>query len=101
VSRLTLDQLRGYGKPVPVLPETKPPVPPVPDLPGAGSDGGGTGWYLNERGELVVWANFGGTSTEVLGVNYADLGASTRNAAGETFDRSIIGNEWQPWIKRP
>lgn len=82
----------------PVLPENK---PPVPNLPGAKSAGGGTGWYLNERGELVVWANFGGVNTEVLGVNYADLGGSTRNAKGETWDRSIIGNEWQPWVKRP
>lgn len=56
--------------------------------------------YINERGELVAVINFGGEASEVLGVNYADVGGSVRNAKGEEFDRSLVGGVMQGWVKR-
>lgn len=55
---------------------------------------------LNERGELIVEVNFGGTATKILGVNYADLGGSVENAAGEQYDRSLQDGVFGPWVQR-
>ena len=62
--------------------------------------GEGVRQYLNERGELIAEVNFGGQATEILGVNYADLGGSVKNAAGEEYDRSLIAGAFGPWVKR-
>jgi len=70
-----------------------------PTAPGMDSSAQTTGWYLNDKGQCVVWANLGGTASSIVGVNFADLGCTVQNAAGETFSRSIVGNEWQPWHK--
>lgn len=87
----TLDDLRVYGRAEPETPQSRP---------GEGSSAQTTGQYINERGETVVWANFGGEAISVLGVNYADLGVSVLNKHDETWDRSIQAGEWQPWVKR-
>jgi hypothetical protein len=78
----------------PEQPQTK------PTAPGMDSSAQTTGWYLNDRNECVVWANFGGNSTAIQGVNYADLGVTTTGQDGATYDRSIQAGEWQPWVKR-
>lgn len=57
--------------------------------------------YLNAKGELIAVVNFGGTATQILGVNYADIGGSVRNAAHEDWDRSLLKGTMKPWIKRP
>lgn len=90
----TIDDLRALGKPQPEQPQDK------PDAPGMDSSAQTTGWYLNARGEAIVWANFGGNSTAIQGVNYADLGVTTTGQDGATYDRSIINGEWQAWVKR-
>ena len=63
--------------------------------------GEGTRQYLNDKGELVIEINMGGTATKILGVNYADIGGSVENAAGEQFDRSLTAGVFGPWVKRP
>jgi hypothetical protein len=90
----TVDDLRALGKPQAEQPQDK------PTAPGMDSSAQTTGWYLNDRGECVVWANFGGVSTDIQGVNYADLGVTTTGQDGATYDRSIINGEWQAWVKR-
>ena len=79
-----------------------PPAPQTkPTAPGMDSSAQTTGWYLNERGEAIVWANFGGRSKAIVGVNYADLGITTIGEDDDaTYDRSIQAGEWQAWVKR-
>jgi N-acetylmuramoyl-L-alanine amidase len=57
--------------------------------------------YLNEHGNLIAVVNFGGTATAVLGVNYADIGGSVRNKAGEEYDISLKQGVMGQWVKRP
>jgi lysozyme len=59
------------------------------------------GVAINERGETILTINFGGEATAVEGINIVDAGISVRNKAGETFDRSVFANVFQPWSKRP
>jgi hypothetical protein len=57
--------------------------------------------YLNQHGQLIAVVNFGGVSTEILGVNYADIGGSTRNKAKEEWDISLKQGVMGQWVKRP
>lgn len=56
--------------------------------------------YLNDLGNLIVEINFGGELTNILGVNYADIGGSAVGTDGATYDRSLQGGKWLPWVRR-
>lgn len=52
---------------------------------------------VNSRGEAILVLNFGGTVTANEGINLVDAGAAWKNAAGDTYDRSIKANVFEPW----
>jgi N-acetyl-anhydromuramyl-L-alanine amidase AmpD len=56
---------------------------------------------FNSRAEACLVVNFGGTASYVAGINVVDAGVSVVNDAGETFDRSVLLNTFQPWSTRP
>lgn len=84
-------------------------TPPVPTQPGAGSvveapaapDDPATWTTFLRDGRAILEIDFGGTSTEILGASVVDAGISTKNAAGEEYDRSVLSNHGMPWRKRP
>lgn len=73
---------------------------PAP-APTPATDDGAVTRAISPEGHAIVTLDFGGTATDFEGVNLVDAGVSVRNAAGEIFDRSIQGNAFQPWVKRP
>lgn len=59
---------------------------------------GDAGGYINAAGETIIVANLGGVAVAVEGVNWANVGATVANDAGERYSRSILSGAMQPWF---
>lgn len=99
----TVDELRAYGYPgeVTAAMVAKDPVQAITEALGAtNATGEDVRPYVDAQGRAHVDICFGGTAATVVGVNSVDIGISVVNADGETFDRSVQANVFQPWRKR-
>lgn len=86
----TREQLAAYGRGgAPQEGEVKEPAAGMADQ------------YLNAKGELIAVINFGGEATEILGVNYADVGGSVRNKKRQEYDITLRNGVMGPWNLRP
>lgn len=90
---------RATGAPSVTLP-TQPGAGSVVEAPTAPDDPATWKTFLRD-GRAILEIDFGGISTEILGASVVDAGISTKNAAGDTHDRSILSNHGMPWRKRP
>jgi hypothetical protein len=54
-----------------------------------------------QTGEPVTLINWGGAATHVEGTNFADVGISVGGIPDGVYDRSIQGNAFGPWVRRP
>jgi N-acetyl-anhydromuramyl-L-alanine amidase AmpD len=83
----------GGGAPV------TPPQPPGATGPGAAPSPPYVRAYINQRGEAVLEANFGGVAEHVDGYVVTDEGVTVTNAAGERYARSVTPAGFGDWRK--
>jgi hypothetical protein len=55
--------------------------------------------YIDANGVPTTEITWGGRAVEVLGTDYKDIGIRVRNAAGDTYHRSILDGREQPYVK--
>jgi hypothetical protein len=55
--------------------------------------------YIDANGVPTTEITWGGRAVEVLGADYKDIGIRVRNAAGDTYHRSILDGREQPYVK--
>lgn len=54
---------------------------------------------IDANGQPVTTIRWGGKATEVLGTDYKDIGIRVRNAAGQTYHRSIQDGQGQQYVE--
>jgi hypothetical protein len=55
--------------------------------------------YINAHGQPVTEIVWAGQAAEVLGTDYVNIGIRVKNAAGQTFHRSILNGQGQQYIE--
>lgn len=66
-----------------------------------GEDGQTARSYVDpQTGQAMTLINWGGQAKAIEGTNFVDVGISVDGVPDGVYDRSILGNVFQPWAKR-